>query len=162
VLIRNAIVAMAVLLALVVSVAAGPPRYHVRAVTDDGPGLGAALEAEGFDVLEGGIEAGAVELIVGEVELAALRAMASRVEVLATSRPFHDIQAEWRAAAGGDAPPGYPTLDEVYQRMQDAAARRPDLCRFVDSDGGAGNAAHGGGAPPVRSQDLPQRGVGGG
>ena len=127
---RRTALALAALLAC--SAAAEPPGYHVRAGADDGAALGAALEAEGLDVLEGGVTADGVELIVTPAELALLRARGHEIAILAESRPFVEIQAERRAAHRGDAPPGYPTLDEVYQRMQAAAARRPDLCRFVD------------------------------
>ncbi|MFG0284486.1 MAG: M14 family zinc carboxypeptidase [Phycisphaerales bacterium JB039] len=129
----NRILASIVTAAGLLAAPAVAQHFHIRAAATDGPALAETLEAAGLDVLEGGISAEAVELIVTEGELADLRAGGQHIEVLAASRPFADIQAERRAAWPGDEPPdGYPTLDAVYLRMQEAAARRPDLCQFVD------------------------------
>ncbi|MCC6660756.1 MAG: hypothetical protein IT437_07710 [Phycisphaerales bacterium] len=109
--------------------AAAQPLTHVRVYADHAASVAALFEHEGHDVVEGGVRDGSFELVVTDDELARLGRDGLTVEVISRGRPFADIQAP---PGQLDIPAGYPTLDEIYQEMNDIAAAFPAICRVVD------------------------------
>ncbi len=104
--------------------ASAQPLARIRIDALEPETLASSLEAEGFDVLEGGVGATSIEAIADEADLATLRSRGLAPVVLEWSRPLRTIQ--------GDGPGGYPTLAEVQAEMAAAAAAFPAICQVVD------------------------------
>jgi hypothetical protein len=98
---------------------------HVEITTADAPALAAALEREGFDVVEGSVKAGRLEVIASDQMLALLEERGFEMRVLGVSRPLAEVFGE-------DIPPGYPDLAAINTQLQQAAANYPAICQFVD------------------------------
>ena len=112
---------------------------HVRVIPSaaarPGARLGAELEAAGFDVLHGDAGAHGVEIIVSAAEWRALVARGLDLELVATGRPFAEIQAGWQASvAAGDGvvPAGYPDRAGIEAALAALAAAHPERAELVD------------------------------
>ena len=77
-----------------------------------------------------------IQVILSEEELQLVRSEGFEATVIDIGRPlkhYNDrLRKEARDRGEEGVPTGYPDLSGIYQRMQDAASRRPDICRFVD------------------------------
>ncbi|HMB71176.1 MAG TPA: M14 family zinc carboxypeptidase, partial [bacterium] len=118
----------AVVLAVAIPARAEPLR-HVRIEAQDAPSLAVELLRSGFDVLEGETGPGTVDVIVTAEDLELLRDRGLQPELIATGRPYRDIQQE---ALGAAVPTGYLDLAAVLTRMQAVADSFPSICRLVD------------------------------
>lgn len=95
--------------------------------------LGHQLEAEGFDVMCGGIQADHVQLVVSEAELADLRFRGFSPLIEKWGQPFEETNKYINGPWIGDAPPaGYQTLAQINTAMNNIAAAAPSICQVVN------------------------------
>jgi len=100
------------------------PLRLVHVSSDEPAHLAGELHASGFDARARNEVPGGLEIVVSVSELERLVAAGHAVRVVRLGRPLRD------GARG--IPSGYPDLDTIYQRMLDAAKRRPDICEVID------------------------------
>ncbi len=105
--------------------------YHIRIGTTNAGEIATKLKSEGFDVLSGIVTTNSLELIVSHIELSYLKEQGYNPIILETSRPFREIQAE-RIKNHLEVPPGYPSLSEITDEMNDTAAAYPSICKVYD------------------------------
>jgi len=91
-----------------------------------------------FDLLGnccgGGTSAtGPLEIVVQPAERAMFLSIAPNAQLVEIGRPFHEIELERQAAAGGDVPDaGYYTVAEIEAAIDAQVAAHPTLARKVD------------------------------
>lgn len=144
---------IAVLLALAVSAltASGhtaqqgndEPLFRVRVNAPDVAALHARLAAAGYDVLVADAEHSTIELAVSRAEWRGLEAGGHHVILVDRARPLQEAlrpptdaaasgAMELSATAAAVAPPTYPNLDAVLDRMQNIATAYPAIAQLVD------------------------------
>lgn len=108
-------------------------RYIVRVPT---PAQHLLLQQH-FDLLGaccGGTTAnGPLDVIVERAQVPLLLAIAPQAALVATGRPFYEVETEQQAAAGGiDIDVGYYTVPEIEAAIDAAVAAHPGLAQKVD------------------------------
>jgi carboxypeptidase T len=106
------------------------PSLRVRIETAAPLALARELESSGYDVLQASGR-GALELVVTDRELEALQHRGLPVQVLEHGRPLPLVLRE-REGQEAAVPSGYRDLAGILARMQEIAAARPGIARFVD------------------------------
>ena len=101
---------------------------RVRLATQQPLVVAEVLEERGFDVLAIGGQA--VDLAVNAMEWDRLTDLGYAAVLVDRGRPFAQIQKQ--RAMGGTVPAGYPTLAEIIDEMNTAAATFPQICRMVN------------------------------
>ncbi len=113
------------------------PRSLLYSLENPTPGQRLLLQQH-FDVLGnccGGAAqaAGPLEVVVQQSEVTALLAIVPSAKFVDYGRPFHDIELERAAAAGGDVPdPGYYTVAEIEAAIDAQVALYPTRARKVN------------------------------
>ena len=89
------------------------------------------LQSTGFDIQWDSKTSTSIELFVTPSEFLFLKDQGYDITVLARGRPFKEIQQE-RSTERDLVPAGYPTLEEIYDEMDDVESDHPSICKVVD------------------------------
>ena len=105
---------------------------HIVIYTDDAPSIASILISEGFDILIDSITETSFELIVNPVELNLLKIRGFNPEIVSYGRPFYEIQDEKNYDVFGLLPPGYLSLSEIIDEMNNTESSYPSICKVYD------------------------------
>ncbi|MDH7507342.1 MAG: M14 family zinc carboxypeptidase, partial [Candidatus Thermoplasmatota archaeon] len=104
---------------------------HIIIYVDNPQNTADILKSKGFDVLYNSITANSLELIVNQDEYKILNNMDLQPVVLSYGKPFFEIQSE-NFKTFSQIPPGYHSLSEIINEMNNTQNAFPSICRVYD------------------------------
>ena len=108
---------------------------HLIIYIDNAPSIASILKSEGFDILHNSITETSFELMVNPAELNLLKTRGFNLEVITYGKSFYDfyeIQNEKNYNVLSLIPPGYLSLSDIIDEMNNTESSYPSICKVYD------------------------------